>query len=139
MNHSEIHEALFDNTVRFESVIYLAGALAQADSLPCDLRELLEMEDDATLLQAFPGFPLALRYEEDCLIELAAEWLIDANILGFLVKAATPVMTYHKESDTSYFSWGHYRTRWVYGESMDEVVIKVIGWAMEMRELEKSK
>lgn len=139
MTHAEINEQLFDNTIRFESVIYLAGALAQADSLPDDLRELLDDEDDKTIIQAFPGFPLSLRDDDDCFLEFAAEWLIDNQRLGFLVKAATPVMTYHKDSGGSHFSWGYYRTQWVYGETMDVVVTKAIAWADERREADKGK
>lgn len=139
MTHTEIHEALFENTIRFERVIYLAGALSQPDSLQDDLRELLDEEDDETVSQAIPGFPLSLRDDEDCFLEFAAEWLLDNQRLGFLVKAATPVMTYHKGSKSSHFSWGYYSTKWVYGETMDEVVANVISWADECREAEKAK
>lgn len=139
MTHSEIHEALSDSTTRFERVIYMAGALSQADSLPDDLRDLLEDEDDETLLQAFPGFPLSLRDDGDCFLEFAAEWLIDNGRLGFLAKAATPVMTYHRGSKSSSFSWGRYRTQWVYGETMDEIVAKAVAWADKQRAAEEEK
>ena len=139
MTPTEIHEALFENTIRFETVIYLAGALSQADSLPDDLRELLDEEDDATVAHAFHGFPLSLRDEGDCYLEFAAEWLIDNQRLGLLVKVATPVMKFDKKTESSMFSWGHYRTYWVYAETMDEVVSKAISWANERRAAEKVK
>lgn len=139
MTHNEIHEALFDNTIRFEQVIYMAGALGQADSPSQDLRDLLEEEDDETILQAFPGFPVDVLDDPDVGIEFSAEWLIDNDRLGFLAKVATPVMTYHKESECSSFSWGYYRTQWVYGETMDEVVAKAIAWADKQREAEKAR
>jgi hypothetical protein len=87
MTHDETHETLFDNTIRFERVIYMAGALAQGDSLPDDLREFLEEEDDTNILQAFPGFPISLLEDEEP--EFVAEWLIDNKRLGFLVQCSS--------------------------------------------------
>lgn len=139
MTHSEILEAFFENTIRFERVIFMPGALADANSLAQDLRDWLEEEDDKTILQAFPKFPLPLRDEKDCFLEFAAEWLIDHQRLGFLVQVATPVMQHSKSNKSSIFSWGYYSTRWVYGETMDEVVSKAIAWANKRREFEKSE
>lgn len=137
MTHEEINETLFDNSIRFESVIYLAGALAQSDSLPDDLCELLDVETDETVSEAFPGFPLSLRDDGDCFLEFAAEWLIDNRRLGFLVKVATPVMTPVKGSSSLSFSWGRYRTKWIYADTMDGVVCEAVKWADGLRESEK--
>lgn len=139
MTHNEIHEALCENTIRFERVIYLAGATAYASSLAQDLRHFLDDEDDKTVIQAFPGFPASLRDDEDDALELSAEWLINEQRLGFLVQVATPVMLHSKASTGCSFSWGRYTVEWVYGETMDEVVAKAIAWADKRRRAEKAK
>jgi hypothetical protein len=140
MTHDETHETLFDNTIRFERVIYMAGALAQGDNLPDDLRDFFGDEDDKTVLECFPGFPLSFREEGYAtLLEYAAEWLIENYRMGYLVQVATPVMTYHKESGASSYSWGRYRYQWVYGHTMSEVVYKAVQWAKGQRESEKEK
>jgi hypothetical protein len=140
MTHDETHETLFDNTIRFERVIYMAGALAQAYSLPDDLRDFFGDEDDKTIRECFPGFPQILTGDEDddVHIEFAAEWLIDNYRMGYLVQVATPVMKHHKKSGASY-SWGYYSTQWVYGHTMSEVVYKAVQWAKGQRESEKEK
>lgn len=139
MNHREITEALFEASVRFDHVIYLAGALSQGDSLPPGLSDFLIEEDGTTIGEALPGLPQSfLTEDDDTCREFVAEWLIDNGRLGFMVQAATPVMT--RMSPTSrHFSWGYYSTQWLYGDTMEEVVSKAVDWARERRDAEDAK
>ena len=131
---------LREHTIRFETIIYLAGALTAGANFPCSFGHLLNNEDDSTLLQVFPDFPLAMR--DDCdrgeLLARASDWLTANGKLGFAIQVATPVMSPHKVGKGCSLGWGHYYTRWVYADSLEEGVHKAIAWATTRREYEKT-
>lgn len=47
---------------------------------------------------------------------------------GFLAEVHRPVMTYRADGTCS-FSWGHYRTIPLFGETIDNIVEQAIAWA----------
>lgn len=134
-NHSQVFEKLYDETTRVEKVIYLAGAMASGDSFSDDLREFFEEEDEDAIESCFGPIPDGVELDEP---EFVYEWLVDAQKFGFLVQVATPVMKPLGDGCTQ-FSWGHYRTEWVYGETLDSAIRLGLAWVAEMRELENTK
>lgn len=138
MNHQQISEALRGAAVRFERCVFLAGALADFESLPDDLSGFLEDCSTEDIQEVINGFPTELLEDADVANELAAEWLIANGRLGFLVNVATPVMERITKSARSY-SWGYYRTKWLYGETMASVVQQALAWATTCRDAEDAK
>jgi hypothetical protein len=136
MNHTEINETLFEHTIRIENLIYLAGALT-TDSLPPVLNDLIE-EDPDRVSETFPEMPSSILEDEDSAVESVREWLVDNQLLGFMVQVATPVMT-PLSADAWRYSWGYYRTQWIYAETLAEALSKATRWADECRELERER
>lgn len=135
-----ILEKLWNETVRMEKMIFLAGALAAGDSLPDDVRDFFDDEDPETIEKCFGEVPdwVELDARPQDRDESIYEWLSGENKLGFLVKFATPVMKPTGHSSRSY-SWGRYTTTWVYAQSVDEAIDKAIVWSGECRAREDAK
>lgn len=128
------------HTIRLEHVIYLAGVLPTYDGggIPAPLEEFFDNRVD-DIAQAFynelPDYVMALAGDDDEFNEACIDWMIENKIQGFLVQVATPVMT-HKENSSAY-SWGHYNTYWVYGDTLDDVAKHAAKWATQTRADEK--
>lgn len=107
---------------RFDVIAHLGGMTGD-DSFPEVLEQALdeELEDVAIAL----GVPAkrASTIEKDELLELARR----KRKYGFLLKVATPVRNYFEGNSCS-FSWGHYRTTWIYSEDMIESLPTVEAW-----------
>lgn len=129
-------EKLWDETVRMERVIFLAGALAAGDSMPDDLEKFFNDEDTETIEKCLGQIPEWLDLEAiRQRTEGIFEWLSSEEKLGFLVKFATPVMKVYAENSRS-FSWGYYKIKWIYAETIDEAVGKGLAWTNECRAIE---
>ncbi len=125
---SNIVERFADAVARTEEVIFLGGAL-DLDNAPEALDEFFEDQVDQ-LVEIFganaselTGVPEVWEFQQ---------WLIDSDKLGYLVKFATPVM------DRSRFSWGCYRTRWVYGDTFEAALDAGFAWVESMRDRERN-
>lgn len=134
---NSIIEKLYDANARIERVIFLAGALAGQDAFADDLNEFFDDEDVETIEECLGGIPTwvdlgASRWERS---DDIYEWLTAAGKLGFLVQFATPVMTKRTEFARS-FSWGYYKTKWFYAETIDEAIAKGLAWIEECRAAE---
>lgn len=136
MTNKEIAKNLWDATARIEQVIFLAGAVAQGDAIPDPLLELFDEFDEIS--RCFPDVPDFAESEGDAraAAESIADWFLMRNRLGFLVQVATPVM--RKDGKHYAYSWGRYRTCWVYGDSMDEAVKAALAWVDDVRAKEQT-
>lgn len=143
LTNSDFFNLCGDETIRLEQMIYLAGVLPSYDGggMPAPLEDFFdnEVSDISTAFyNELPDYVLAAGMNEgddETFNEACIDWMIQNKIQGFLVQVATPVMT-HRDNSSSY-SWGYYNTRWVYGDTLDDVAKHAVAWALEMRGYEK--
>jgi hypothetical protein len=131
-------ERLFETGVRVEQIIWLPGAVAEYECAPEVFSEEfvdnLPEREDAELYQQLPRLArFAGEYPEP---EEVAEELM--NTAGFIVQAATPVREYHADGGSSY-SWGMYRTGWLYAATEAEIAPVVLAWAEKQKAAMKAK
>ena len=133
-----IFEKFFDESIRIERVIFLAGALGDG-ALSDDLHDFFD-EEVETIERALGRVPdwIDLDGSSRRIADGVFEWLTDAGKLGFLVQFATPVMEKTGEKSRTY-SWGYYSTYWVYGDSFDEAIALGVAWVGERRLAEDKK
>jgi hypothetical protein len=112
--------------------MFLAGSVADGFDLPKDLSDFLTDNTEKEIQQVIEGFPSGLLEEGAADLSQAAEWFLSYGRLGYLVNVATPVMRPVADGVRSY-SWRRYRTRWLYGETMENVVQKALDWAAACR------
>lgn len=133
-------ERLQNATARLDQVICIAGAIAAEDEITDSLSDLLD-EGENVLRKCFGEIPQSLIDElgdRDNASWAFSEWAINENKLGFVVQIATPVMEHHGD-DCETYSWGYYRTAWVYGETFDDAVDAGLAWVEKQRASEKKK
>jgi hypothetical protein len=138
----KLYERLDDATMRMENVVLLAGMLNDGMAMADPLRELLDSEDDETLQQCFPDMPAALLAERDdeaLFRESFCEWAYRTNKWGFAVQFARPVMEWNAKCDSASFSWGYYKTAWLYGDTLEQAVKRGIQWARGREAAEQAK
>jgi hypothetical protein len=136
MDNLKTIATLENATARIERVIYLAGALAAGDALPEDLREFLQETETEHLARCFGTLPDFL--DEDPADYMLAEWLIDCRHLGWLVQFAAPVKK-PIASGGRIFSWGYYRTRWFYAESVEQAIQHGLDWVKACQAADDAK
>ena len=131
---------LYDETVRIERTILIAGAIGSGDAFPEVLNDFFDDNDDKTIRRCLGAIPEyvdleARGYERT---DAIFEWLRDSGKLGFLVQFATPVMTPTGKNSRSY-SWGYYNTTWIYAETIEDAVDKGLKWVTNRRRGEDRK
>ncbi len=132
----EVFERFCEETARIERMFILAGALA--DGLPDDVAEFLRDEDWQTLEGCFGEIPQRVKDDVEAHDDEALpQWLQEAGKLGFVVQMATPVMT--PRGNGASYSWGHYTTKWVYGETLETALDAGFAWVESQRSKEKAK
>lgn len=140
IDHTAIGARLFDATVRFSTILWLA---AEDPTIPSDaLLAILEESTNDQLEQIFGPLPEYVIDELNINTgrnawEFLADYLIQHNKLGLLVCAETPVRVYSE--GRSVLSWGCYRQQWLYCESLEEGADKAIAWAEEQAAKDKEK
>lgn len=129
----------YNATARIEHMVLLASVLGEIDSMPDVMEDDFLQEDLEVMLSCFGPMPAEIReaYESEDYSEFLG-WLLDNDRFGFLLKFATPVM-YNHDSGGATFSWGHYRTHWVYGDTLDAALDAGFCWVEECRAKEKAK
>lgn len=140
MSAAHIASRLFDETVRVESIIWIPGAVADPESTPEAFREGF-VEDIISgnfheLLDALPRLKRILKDADFAdTIEIADALLFTP---GFLVKLATPIRDF-RDGDVSSFSWGYYRTGWIYVETEAGLEPAILNWVHAEVERQKAK
>lgn len=110
--HRKIADEFFDENIRIEKIIWLAGNMDEPSDDLCEFLEFAEKDELAAL------FGIKITKEMQDRSELLSA-LARACKCGFLVEVATPVpRDFHGDSGFS-FSWGHLTTHWIYTEALD--------------------
>ena len=129
----------FDASVRVESVIYIPGAVADFESTPDAFKEdfcyCLPERKDAPLYAALPSLKRFLSGGAEP--DEIAEALLFTD--GFLVQAATPVMRCSADGNSADFSWGYYRTEWLYAPTGEAITTVCLKWAEESDKRDRAK
>jgi hypothetical protein len=138
MNLPELHEELFDLTIRIDKIILLAVAINE-DSMSEDLQEILE-EEDYELLEKLFGLPAGKAHVESWDAKDIREWLVHHRKFGFLIELATPARKYFTANSWS-SSWGNYAINWIYADTLEEAIDLAKQWAeaYHLKALEKFK
>jgi len=127
-------------TARVERMVLIAAAMSDAVSLPDDLDDFLDEDVDDIEKTFGRVLPPWLR---ECLDDAHErgdafrEWATDNDMLGFLVKMATPVM--EQDANGATFSWGYYRTQWVYADTLDTAIEAGLAWVEQQRADERKQ
>lgn len=145
MDHAALAEQLFQDNLRFETLIHL-GAIgdpeevsvysgpcdhfwdALANGLPATLQAdfafLPPIDEDSDDQEAFEGFLFAIR---------------DKRMFGFVAEVSHPVMDFWPDGEGATFSWGKRYTAWFYGETLEEIATKAQAWAAGVDAKRKAK
>lgn len=140
MSHEKISRKMYDENLRIEKIVYLAGQLGE--SIAEDAKDLLEDSSVEDLNDIFGTLPqYMIEAIEDGHDEEIASWLIDEGKLGYVVQFASPIRERFGGSKFFSMSWGYYRTKWIYGETIEETIRTGMNWAKSMsdKDMEKKK
>ncbi len=121
-------DLLFDQPARVDVAIWIPGAVADVEALPevfeDDFCQYLPEKPDHVLYAQLPDLArFAGKYPDPSDV---ADVLRDCR--GFLIKAETPIKTFHVSSVQTY-TWGYTRFSWLYAASEAEIANVVIAWA----------
>lgn len=140
---TDIAQRLFDASVRFDKLIWLAASATDSGATSEDFRDFCEnipdsVDESDPLLEALPTLKEYAEGDEYPDPEEVAQKLIWAHKVGYLALAATPVMRWWPDGQGAEFSWGHYNTKWLYGETPAAVAAAALKWAKRCRAKEKA-
>lgn len=92
--------------------------------------DVLFDEKDADLEdEDYEPFDNRAEYEKrELMSEIFASHRVRKDYPVYLVQIATPVRTYHKDSNGYGYSWGHYATQWIAGNSASELMRHALKW-----------
>lgn len=130
--HRDVCDRVFESIARVERVIYIAGGLTDPGELGHDLELFLEEllpEDAARLFGSLPSSVAEALDNDD--IEGLCEWLMQQGFLGYLVQMATPHT--RRVGDVVSYSWGYYKTRWFYAETVLSAMENGLAWAKKQQ------
>lgn len=128
-----------DAELRVEALVDLAAAVGTgAFEKPVD-RTLVDLTDSLADDGHRPHFSCAqlAAWIQACWMgpkpdhEEMGLGLIPRNLLGLVVRFATPVREFHEGEDTAHsYSWGSYHTTWIYADTYAEA------WALGLKWVE---
>lgn len=139
---SDLFDRFNNAPARIEVILFIAGMINSEGSLPDPLDDLLADSTEKELKECFPGMPdhileaLELRHARG---EAFSEWALESGTLGFLVQFAAPVIRSCGGPGAFSYSWGHYYTKWVYGDTFDLALERGFEWVQQMREKDLAK
>jgi len=130
----------YNETARLENMVLLASVLGEIDSMPEVMEEDFLQEGIEDMVSCFGPMPDEIKeaYELEDYSEFLG-WLLDNDRFGFLLKFATPVMKPSASGNGASYSWGHYRMKWVYGDTLDAALDSGFAWVEECRNMEKAE
>lgn len=121
----ELSGYFFDNSIRPEQIIHLGTqCVHDFDEWESDLSDLFAdyLEDICEAIGIEPTEEL-----DDDMTNLPS-FLVDSGKPGFLVRFATPVPKQFYSSGGYSWSWGHYTTKYIYGDTYEEACKKAMKW-----------
>jgi len=123
---------MFDNFLRIEAALWIPGTVTDFECTPDAFKEFVgELPDDKGDI-LFRQLPVLFEFDECSPPDNVARALL--YVPGFLIKAATPVFG----GDGSY-SWGYFRTKWLYAPDEHKIASVAIAWAETVRAAESAK
>ena len=138
MGTPRIAQRFYNETAAIEEIQFLSS-FSERVRIPDDLYEFLTECDRDDFNGLFPdvddddlwmSFAAATETNGGFAHEMLCEWFFEAGFYGFMVKFATPVTV------GGIYSWGMYRTQWVYGDTVDEAMERGFKWVASQREAE---
>lgn len=129
-------DRFFQKTARIENMFLLAGVLP-CDSFPEALRDFFRAESWDDIKECLGDIPDDIMDEIEDNENAVAEWLMNQKKLGYLIQFATPFKKYNGPVAT--YSWGHYYTKWVYGENLDAALNEGFSWVEKSHAEDKKK
>lgn len=134
MTMKDLYDKMASAGLQMQHVLVLAGMLGTGDGegLPELLDELLDGYAEQ-LLRCFPDLPVQLLHaredlEDDEWRKLFCEWALQHNKLGLVVQFATAPELFGMPVSTDPASPCPYRSAWLYGDSLEEVVQRGLDW-----------
>lgn len=131
-NQPSIIETLYDESIRTDKIIWIAGNCTNPGQ---DFQDFFEYELDSVkeLLGILPR-----RVDHGDMEEIAS-LLVRKGKTGFLVQAATPEPL-SVSGDSYSFSWGCSYLKWFYTEVFDEAFVsRLVDWKNEILEEARRK
>lgn len=122
--HSDVIELAEEHVFRLNHVVYLAALLPHGEH---DLFDELDGFVEQVFDALFPG-EMDDTYNDADMGWVLIDKLVESGKRGFIARVETPDFV----SDTSY-SWGIYKQRWIYGETMNDVINQAIAFCIESR------
>jgi hypothetical protein len=134
-------ERMEEANTRIEKLIWLLGAMISG-SVVEDLRDAVVNDlydgDNEQVLSKLPKLAPLLTTEDEPDEDWISEALYGAN--GYLAQLARPVpSSFYGKKDAHSFSWGHYATRWVYVDDMDELTALAEAFSEEILDREYAR
>lgn len=118
--------------VLLESILDMASSSAIKDKDAAGLTDSLPFLAD--LVKALSDMEM----DNSELLEMFQQACVDYGHLGFLALVTTPVRDYATpDASSSSFSWSHYRSDVVYGDTMEEIMGRAESWAEAMNALDR--
>lgn len=139
-------EELSESAVRIDHLIWLPSlvTLDGHASVPAFDEFVDEALDGYVEIEALPEIEatLELAEQEDMDATEFAEELLSRLAFnrrnGFLAKIGTPYTYNHRDGGFT-FTWGHYRTIWIYAKSLDNLTDQAVAWAKVQHEADRAK
>ncbi|MFC5584420.1 hypothetical protein ACFPOD_04800 [Nitratireductor kimnyeongensis] len=132
-------EKMLEQTARVESVIWIPGAISDPDVIPESFEDFvgnLPGNPDAPLYRQLPQIAsFADEGDYPDVLDVAGHLV---GTTGFLIRAATPIMNPLGDGGAFHFSWGCYRTEWLYAKSESDILPVVTAWVESERRAERS-
>lgn len=138
-------EELNNATVRIDHLVWLPSLVAT--DFPADVPACKAFIEDALdgfiKIESLPelGAVLELQAEENMKDDEFAEELVSRLACnrrnGFLAKVATPYTFNHRDNGYS-LTWGHYKAKWIYAETVDDLTNQAVAWAEAEHEKDRA-
>ena len=133
-------ERFQEKIARIDTLIYIPGALGEgiiAEALS-DFFIDQSIDEIESVLGDLPYYfkdefgDAESSYQQDLIID----FLQSNEKNGFIANFTTPIMRPHGSSGTSYY-WGRYTAKWIYGDTMEDLLNAGFQWVDSVREMEK--
>lgn len=135
----EANEIFDEHELRFEHLIWIPSAAGNFSppKVLLEFGEDLPESPEHSIYQALPRLRQFLETNKYPDEEDLCEALWQAK--GFVAKVARPVFDYDSEGKMASFSWGHYWTDWIYGETLEALAENAARWAEEKDAADRAK
>lgn len=118
--------------VRIEKLIWLPFAISHGQANE-DLVEMIEqyVDADADILRQWPLLGELYRRDSDFDIDDFIEAMSTSEQSGFVGFVARPSHRHYEGEPHPVINWGVSRHVWIFGDTMDELIVRATAWAQE--------